>query len=68
MDVGVAPAFACRPVSNLSQRLHQWRIVRILVVPFERFGHHERPPKALPFMGVPCSKSASADAVEIPAC
>ena len=36
LNVGIAPSFARRPVSNLSQGLHPWRVVRILVVPFER--------------------------------
>jgi hypothetical protein len=49
LDVGVAPTFARRPVSNLGQGFHPWRVVH--VVPFERFSNRERPPKALPFTG-----------------
>jgi hypothetical protein len=30
-------------------------MIVFFVVPFERLGHDERPPKTLPFMGDPCS-------------
>src|SRR6266404_6691294 len=48
LNVMVAPAFSCRPESNLGQGLNPRRMIRFFVVPFGRLDHHERPPKTLP--------------------
>ena len=36
LHMRVAPAFARRSYANLSQGFYPWRVIRVMVVPFER--------------------------------
>jgi hypothetical protein len=58
----VTPTFASRAASNFSQSFDPWRMIIFLVIPFERFGHQERPPKTLLLTGLCCSLSRSRSA------
>ena len=51
LDVMVTPAFASCPASNLRQGPNPRRMILFLVIPFEGFCYHERPPKTLPLEG-----------------
>jgi hypothetical protein len=57
LDVLVTPPFARCPESNLGQGFNPWRMTLFVIVPFERFSHHERPPKTLLLTGLCCSLS-----------
>jgi hypothetical protein len=59
------------PDSDFGKRFDPRRMIVFIVVPFERLGHHERPPKTLPFMGDPCSflsRSLSVQSNELRVC